>query len=137
MTCGLWVGGGHQGHVSLEQSHSLTLAPQILSPGKGADSGRRDLPPCDWAVMLQGSRPAPSPITFPRGPSGILLPEVKVKSLSRVQLSATTLTVAYQAPLPTEFSRQGYWSGLPFPSPGDLPIPGKAQLIEVSPGHLT
>ena len=31
---------------------------------------------------------------------------------------------AHQAPLPTEFSRQEYWSGLPFPSPGDLPNPG-------------
>ena len=32
--------------------------------------------------------------------------------------------VAYQAPLSTGFSRQEYWSGLPFPSPGDLPKPG-------------
>ena len=34
------------------------------------------------------------------------------------------MTVAYQAPPSTEFSRQEYWSGLPFPSPGDLPDPG-------------
>ena len=33
----------------------------------------------------------------------------------------TPWTVAHQAPLSTEFSRQGYWSGLPFSSPGDLP----------------
>ena len=33
-------------------------------------------------------------------------------------------TVALQAPLSMEFSRQEYWSGLPFPSPGDLPSPG-------------
>ena len=33
-------------------------------------------------------------------------------------------TVAYQAPLSMEFSTQEYWSGLPFPSPGDLPDPG-------------
>ena len=33
-------------------------------------------------------------------------------------------TVAYKAPLSMEFSRQEYWSGLPFPSPGDLPDPG-------------
>ena len=32
--------------------------------------------------------------------------------------------IAYQAPLSMRFSRQGYWSGLPFPSPGDLPDPG-------------
>ena len=36
----------------------------------------------------------------------------------------TPQTVARQAPLPMGFSRQGYWSGLPFPSPGDLPDPG-------------
>ena len=34
------------------------------------------------------------------------------------------VTVAHQAPLSRRFSRQGYWSGLPFPSPGDLPNPG-------------
>ena len=49
---------------------------------------------------------------------------VLVKSLSRVRLSATPWTVAYQAPPSMEFSRQEYWSGLPFPSPGYLPDPG-------------
>ena len=38
--------------------------------------------------------------------------------------SVTLWTVACQAPLSTEFSRQEDWSGLPFPSPGDLPDPG-------------
>ena len=47
-----------------------------------------------------------------------------VKSLSRVPLFATPWTVAYQAPLTMGFSKQEYWSGLPFPSPGDLPDPG-------------
>ena len=37
---------------------------------------------------------------------------------------ATPWTIAHQAPLSMGFSRQGYWSGLPFPSPGDLPDPG-------------
>jgi len=36
----------------------------------------------------------------------------------------TPWTVAYQAPPSMGFSRQEYWSGLPFPSPGDLPDPG-------------
>ena len=44
-----------------------------------------------------------------------------MKSLSRVRLFATPWTVAYQAPLSMGFSRQECWSGLPFPSPGDLP----------------
>ena len=46
---------------------------------------------------------------------------MKVKLLSRVRLSGTRWTVAYQASPSMGFSRQEYWSGLPFPSPGDLP----------------
>ena len=49
---------------------------------------------------------------------------MKVKSLSCVRLFATPWTVADQASLSMGFSRQGYWSGLPFPSPRDLPNPG-------------
>ena len=48
----------------------------------------------------------------------------EVKSLSRVRLFATPWTVAYQALPSMGFSRQVYWSGLPFPSPEDLPDPG-------------
>ena len=50
--------------------------------------------------------------------------QTKVKSLSCVQLFGTPRTAACQAPPSMEFSRQGYWSGLPSPSPGDLPNPG-------------
>ena len=50
--------------------------------------------------------------------------KVKVKSLSRVWRFVTQWTVAYQPPLSMGSSRQEYWSGLPFPSPGDLPNPG-------------
>ena len=46
-----------------------------------------------------------------------------VKSLSRVWLFAIPWTAVYQASLSLGFSRQEYWSGLPFPSPGDLPDP--------------
>ena len=49
-------------------------------------------------------------------------------SFSRVRLFATPWTVARQAPLSMGFSRQEYWSGLPFPSPGNLPDP------EIKPG---
>ena len=48
---------------------------------------------------------------------------MKVKSLSSVRLLATQWTAAYQAPLLMGFSREEYWSGLQFPSPGDLPDP--------------
>ena len=47
-----------------------------------------------------------------------------MKLLSRVGLFATPWTAAYQAPPSMGFSRQEYWSGLPFPSPGDLLDPG-------------
>ena len=51
--------------------------------------------------------------------------------LSPVQLFVTPWTVAHQAPLSMGFSRQEYWSGLPFPPPGDLPDPG------IKPASLT
>ena len=52
---------------------------------------------------------------------------------SRVQLFVTLWTVACQAPMSTGFSRQEYWSGLLFPSPGDLPDPGIKPVSLTSP----
>ena len=57
-------------------------------------------------------------------PTKVCLVKVKVKSLSHVQLFGNPWTVAYQAPPSMGFSRQEYWSGLPFPSTGDLPDTG-------------
>ena len=64
-------------------------------------------------------------------PDPHLFSKMKVKSLSRIRLFGTPWTVAYQAPPSMGFSRQECWSGLPFPSPGDLPDPG------IEPGSLT
>ena len=47
-----------------------------------------------------------------------------VSGFSHVQLFATPWTGTFQAPLSMRFFRQGYWSGLPCPLPGDLPNPG-------------
>ena len=47
-----------------------------------------------------------------------------MKLLHCVRLFGTPWTIGYQAPLSMGFSRQEYWSGLPFPSPEDLPDPG-------------
>ena len=47
-----------------------------------------------------------------------------MKSLSHVRVFVSPWTVVYQAPLSMGFSRQEYWSGLPFASQGDLPNPG-------------
>ena len=49
---------------------------------------------------------------------------VIVQSQDCVRLFATPWTVAHQTPLSMGFSRPEYWSGLPFPPPGDLPDPG-------------
>ena len=50
--------------------------------------------------------------------------KVKVKSLIRVRLFETPRTVVHKVPPSMGFSRQEYWSGVPFPSAGDLPNPG-------------
>ena len=51
--------------------------------------------------------------------------DVRAQSLvSHVRLFTTPWTVAHQTPLSMGFPSQEYWSGLPFPSPGDLPNPG-------------
>ena len=53
--------------------------------------------------------------------------------ISRVRLFSTPWTVAHQATLSMEFSRQEYWSGLPLPSPGDHPYPGIESVSLASP----
>ena len=79
---------------------------------------------------------APSSLGFSRQEywSGLPLPspvhekrKVKVKSLSRVRLLATSWTAAYQAPPSMGFSRQEYWSGVPLPSP---PVQSLYNLME-------
>ena len=58
-----------------------------------------------------------------RWPSSVLL-LLLLSCFSRVRLRATPETAAHQAPPSLGFSRPEYWSGEPFPSPGDLPSPG-------------
>ena len=61
------------------------------------------------------------------------MPLVLLSLFSHVRLSATPRTVAHQAPLSVGFSRQEYWSGLPFPPPGDLLNPGIEPMSLMSP----
>ena len=61
---------------------------------------------------------------LPAEPQGKPFLHGEVNSLSRVRLFATPWTVAYEASQSMGFSRQECWSGLSFPSPGDLPNPG-------------
>ena len=58
---------------------------------------------------------------------------MRAQLFSHVQLFVTLWTVAHQAPLSMEFPRQEYWSGWPFPPPGDLPNPGVEPTSPVSP----
>ena len=58
------------------------------------------------------------------------------KLLSRIQLFETPWTIVHQAPWPVEFSRQEYWSGLPFLSPGDLSYPGNQTWVSSMTGRL-
>ena len=70
----------------------------------------------------------PSPPALPSQCSGLHIHPTYVcvctHVCSVVSNSAAAWTVAHQAPLSMGFSRHEYWSGLPFPSPGDLPHPG-------------
>ena len=82
-----------------------------------------------WKLMM---------ILIPSGPSK-LSPyffqrfAVCAQWFSHVRLFATPWTVAHQAPLPMEFSRQEYWRGFPCPPPEDLPNPGIELVLLVSP----
>ena len=57
---------------------------------------------------------------------------VVVESLSHIQLLMTAWTVAFLVPLSMGFSRQEYWSGLPFPSPENLPDPEIESILHIS-----
>ena len=110
-------------------------------PGSTSILGPLELPQALTDLLSVGSEPqngegtwelSCNPILPPKAhlliPYGGNLPldknEIVKVSLSCVQLFETPWTVARQAPLFMGFSRQEYWSGLPLPSPGDLPNPG-------------
>ena len=76
-----------------------------------------------WGVRMIRGR-------YQRRQDARLVEPCEVKSLSRVRLFATPWTVAYQASPSMGFSRQEYWSGLQFPSPGDLSEPGTLHVIK-------
>ena len=99
------------------RSWQWTGKPACCSPW-----GCKELDTTEWLnwTELKGSKK----LTNVKKINGTNWPLKKWKSFSRVQLFATPRTVTHQAPLSMGFSRQEHWSGLPFPSPGNLPIPG-------------
>ena len=97
------------GHLSLCATAMEAQAPRAGAP-------QQEKPLC-WEARTPQRKVAPASHNWRK-------PVSEVKSLSRVRLFATAGAVAYQASLSMGFSRQEYRSGLPFPSPGDLPDPG-------------
>ena len=80
-----------------------------------------------WQATVQGGAKCWTWLKWLSTHAHVLLNQMKwseMNSLSCIWLFATPWTVAYRAPPSMAFSRQEYWSGLPFPSPGDLPDPG-------------
>ena len=73
-----------------------------------------------WSLSLPKDRPVPLPLSLADCVPSTMRPCV----YSRMAPIATPWTAAHQAPLSMGFSRRECWSGLPFPSPGDLPDPG-------------
>ena len=111
-----WVGGWKHMHFTLSLITSLFLTLQIV---------------CNYFVLLVNHIPIMACncnyllffvlLLIVKTDKHLSLLWKKARSLSHVPLFATLWTVAYQAPPSMGFSRQEYWSGLPFPSPGDLP----------------
>ena len=107
--------------------YSLPGSSSVDSTGKNTGVG--------FCALLQGISPTqelnPHLLRLLRWQAGSLPPVPRGKtyvcicfSRSAALISATPRTVTHQAPLSMEFFRQEYWSGLPFPSSGDLPNPG-------------
>ena len=106
----------------LVKVHRLLIAVPSLAAEHGLQACRLSSR-STRALLIHGMWNLPRPGIEPMSPAlagGFFITEplvVKVKSLSRVRLFATPWTVAYQAPPSMGFSRQEYWSELPFPSP--------------------
>ena len=115
--------------LHLPGQHVLCLEPQLLhsqAPSPSGATWRPFLPCLSWLHSLPGF----SHLSTHR----LRDPGVNCYRTEKNQLwlFATPWTAAHQAPLSMGFSRQEYWSGLPFPPPGDLPDPGIKPESQVS-----
>ena len=103
--------------VFLSQFNDSSGVQRWQSAARGRDPREQGCGGCPFSLLLASlACPLPGPSLQP----ALLL---HAQSLSHVQLFATQWTIPHQAPLSMGFPRQEYWSGLPFPSPGDLPNP--------------
>ena len=119
---------GHQhllprSRTSWPKEHSLpsTLEYQPWAAGSGEDFYSRISPSAQlFGVTVASTQEAAGSLHLRAFPHSACM----LSHFSRVPLFATLWTAAHQAPLFLGLSRQGYWSGLPCPPPGDLPNPG-------------
>ena len=77
----------------------------------------------DWSDLAAAAAAKPTQTIVLTDNFSCASPACLLSCFSHVQLCVTLWIVVHQAPLSTGLSRQEYWSGLPFPSPGDLPKP--------------
>ena len=114
----------------LSQEGLLTRGPAQLFPITSGEVGRMrgagdSVLPLPLPIHLARLRTGPQWAVFPSHPHLIQgSARMSVAPNKGVMLFGTTWTLVCQAPLSMEFSRHEYWSGLPFPSPGNLPYPG-------------
>ena len=111
------------------EAHQVPLS--IGFPRQEYWSGLPFPPPGD----LPKPRIKPRSLQADAEPRGKPASAIVLSNFSHIRLFVTPWTVVCQAPLSLEFSRKEYWSGLPCPSPGDLPNPGKepAFLLSLAP----
>ena len=112
-------GGGHLADsVSCQFACSRTVVLPVLSRVSESRFLWNTMTLCHFVLLLEHTGVGRCLETL------LSIASESVSRLNRVQLFATLWTAIYQAPLSMEFSRQEYWSGLLFSSPGDLPDPG-------------
>ena len=105
-------------HICLCWEGSISCEPRACAPAQCPFPAQGDCcPACDGEGKGLGGR------LGGQAQSLLYCPERMLSHFSHVRLFATPWIVACQASLSMGFSRQEYWSGLPFPSPGDLPNP--------------
>ena len=126
---GLWMLGTHEGHSPRPchpppKSAALLRERKTLAKPSACWALHNNLARKGfWSPLYRWENWCPERLlTCPREPSKCWKWSVSLSVVS--WLFAILWTVARQAPLSMEFSRQEYWSGLPFPSPGDLSHPG-------------